>query len=104
MHSDSIKKAVIFILLCLNGLAINASANAAENFNQPHITRIVDQVIQPLMQKYQIPGMAVAVSIDGKNYFYNYGVASKETHQPITNKTLFEIGSVTKTFTGTLAS
>ena len=48
--------------------------------------------------------MAVAVIVDGESYVYNYGVASLKTRQPITNKTLFEIGSASKTFTATLAS
>jgi CubicO group peptidase (beta-lactamase class C family) len=48
--------------------------------------------------------MAIAVTINGHNYFYNYGVTSKETQQRVTNKTLFEIGSFSKTFTATLAS
>lgn len=64
----------------------------------------VDQVIQPLLQKNDIPGMAVALSVNGKHYFYNYGVASKETGQAVSNATLFEIGSLTKTFTATLAT
>ena len=63
-----------------------------------------DVIIKPLMQQYQIPGMAVAILHDGKTEFYNYGVASKETQQPITAQTLFEIGSLSKTFTATLAS
>jgi beta-lactamase class C len=63
-----------------------------------------DNIIKPLMQQYQIPGMAVAILHDGKTEFYNYGVASKETQQPITQQTLFEIGSLSKTFTATLAS
>lgn len=48
--------------------------------------------------------MAIAVTIDGKNYFYNYGVASRESQQRITSETLFEIGSLSKTFTATWAS
>lgn len=63
-----------------------------------------DTIIKPLMQQYQIPGMAVAILHNGKTEFYNYGVASKETQQPITQQTLFEIGSLSKTFTATLAS
>lgn len=64
----------------------------------------VDAIIRPLMSKYQIPGMAVALSVDGQHTFYNYGVASKATGQAITPSTLFEIGSLSKTFTATLAS
>lgn len=64
----------------------------------------VEAIIKPLMEKYQIPGMAIAITLNGKNDFYNYGVASKETRQPVTNQTLFEIGSLSKTFTATLAS
>jgi beta-lactamase class C len=63
----------------------------------------IDAIVQPLKQKYNIPGVAVAVTVDGKQYFYNYGVISKQTREPITNQTLFEIGSFSKTFTATLA-
>lgn len=64
----------------------------------------VDQAIHPLMQKHGVPGMAVALSLNGKHYFYNYGVTSKETGQPVSNASLFEIGSLSKTFTATLAT
>ncbi|CAI0813631.1 class C beta-lactamase [Serratia entomophila] len=64
----------------------------------------IDAVIQPLMKKFGVPGMAIAVTVDGQQRFYHYGVASKQTGQPITNQTLFEIGSLSKTFTATLAS
>ncbi|CAI1808028.1 Beta-lactamase [Serratia quinivorans] len=64
----------------------------------------IDAIIQPLMQKYGVPGMAIAVSVDGKQQFYDYGVASKQTGKPITNQTLFEVGSLSKTFTATLAT
>jgi CubicO group peptidase (beta-lactamase class C family) len=64
----------------------------------------VDQAIMPLLQKHDIPGMAVALSVNGKHTFYNYGVASKESGQSVSNATLFEIGSLSKTFTATLAT
>ncbi|SFI28661.1 beta-lactamase class C [Collimonas sp. OK307] len=91
-------------LLSFSIYFLAASSYAASAADQSKMKDAVDTTIQPLMQKYGIPGMAIAVTINGENYFYNYGVASKETLERVTNKTLFEIGSLSKTFTATLAS
>lgn len=48
--------------------------------------------------------MAIAVTIKDRAYFYCYGVATKDEAVPVSETTLFEIGSVSKTFTATLAS
>jgi beta-lactamase class C len=44
----------------------------------------------------------VAITAQGKRHFFYYGVASKQGGQKVAEDTLFEIGSVTKTFTATL--
>ena len=89
-------------LLSILGCVLATSSHAAAN--EADIKKAVDQAIAPLMQQYGIPGMAVGVTIDGKRYFHEYGVAYKETRQPINGESLFEIGSISKTFTATLAS
>jgi beta-lactamase class C len=48
--------------------------------------------------------MAVGIVAGGKSYIFNYGVASTQTVKPVTDDTLFEIGSITKTLTATLTS
>ena len=67
------------------------------------ISNAVDAAIRPLMAEHKVPGMAVAVTVDGHAYFFNYGVASRESNVPVNETTLFELGSVSKTFTATLA-
>lgn len=58
---------------------------------------VVDAAIQPVLDAHDIPGMAVALTLDGQVYFYNYGVAELATGKPVTENTLFEVGSVSKT-------
>lgn len=80
-----------------------AQTQAAEG-TPDHLGAVVDAAIKPLMQTQNIAGMAVAITVDGKPRFFNYGVASRETGQAVSNGTLFEIGSVSKTYTATLAA
>ncbi|AIY40724.1 Beta-lactamase [Collimonas arenae] len=94
----------IIKLLSVSMCFLAASSYAADKVDPSSVRGIVDAAIQPLIEKNNVPGIAVAVTVDGKNYFYNYGVASKETQHPITSETLFEIGSLSKTFTATLAT
>jgi beta-lactamase class C len=68
------------------------------------IAAAVDRAFRPLLEEHDVPGIAVAVTAGGQQYFFSYGVASKESKAPVTKDTLFEIGSVSKTFTATLAS
>nr|WP_229597505.1 class C beta-lactamase [Providencia rettgeri] len=85
----------IFVALSLALTTLSANA-----FTQ----KDVDDIIKPLMEQKQIPGMSVAISVDGKHYIYHYGVQSKQSLVPVSDKTLFEIGSLSKTFTATLAA
>ena len=64
---------------------------------------VVDASVKPLMQQQSIAGLVVGVVQDGKQQFFTYGVASKDTQQAVSENTLFEVGSVSKTFTATLA-
>jgi len=92
----------VIAALCASVL-LSSQAQAANN-GIPDVEKIVAQVIQPTMQRYGIPGMAVGIVMDGHSHVYDFGVMSKATGMPVTSGTLFEIGSVSKTFTATLVS
>lgn len=96
-------------LACTAASAMGAPAtNGAVSYAAVHrcteIQHIVGAAVRPLMREYKIPGMAVGIVTDGGSYVFDYGVASKQTGQPVGQDTLFELGSVSKTFTATLAS
>ncbi|MEY0499210.1 hypothetical protein AB7321_20235, partial [Providencia rettgeri] len=60
----------IFVALSLALTTLSANA-----FTQ----KDVDDIIKPLMEQKQIPGMSVAISVEGKHYIYHYGVQSKQS-------------------------
>lgn len=64
---------------------------------------MVDQAFTAVMKEYDVPGLVVGVTAGGERHFFEYGVASRESGVPATRQTVFEIGSLSKTFTATLA-
>ncbi|MEC4720803.1 class C beta-lactamase [Noviherbaspirillum sp. CPCC 100848] len=90
-------------MLSLAGLCTAVHAASPETI-EDSLQATVDAAIKPVLQEHRIPGMSVAVTVNGHRYFYNYGVASRQSGQQVSQDTLFEIGSVSKTFTATLAA
>ncbi len=70
--------------------------------NKLHAT--VDAAVQPAIEQYRIPGLAVAIVHKGERHFFNYGVASRDSGQTVDEHSLFELGSVSKLFTATLGA
>lgn len=62
----------------------------------------VYETVQQEMERLNIPGVAVGILYEGKEHSAGLGVTSMETLVPVTPDTLFQIGSITKTFLGTL--
>lgn len=86
----------------LTGLALLLSAG--HSMADTDLRQTVDSRVKALMQQQDIAGLSIAVVRDGQAQYFNYGVASRETRQPVSEDTLFEIGSVSKTFTATLGA
>ncbi len=69
-----------------------------------------DSHLQPLsekiteaMERLHVPGVAVGVLSEGEEYIAGFGVTNVEHPLPVDGDTLFQIGSTTKTVTGTAA-
>lgn len=91
-------------LTMAGSLLLIGSAWALAEPNSEQVEALVDNTIAPLMDEHRIPGMAVALSINGEQHYFNYGLANQDEGTPVTNETLFELGSVSKLFTATLAA
>ncbi len=62
----------------------------------------LSQKIVSEMKRLSIPGVAVGVWHKGREYTAGFGVTSVEHPLPVTSDTLFQVGSISKTFTGTM--
>lgn len=63
---------------------------------------LVDSLVQPFIRKANAVGLAIGFLKDGKTSTYSYGEVIKGKGQVPDANTLFEIGSISKTFTATL--
>jgi serine-type D-Ala-D-Ala carboxypeptidase/endopeptidase len=81
---------IIFLLLLV--LALESTAQS------------IDEKIKQRVEFGETPGIVVGIYENGKTQYYSYGVANLNTKEPVTSKTLFEIGSITKTFTTSMAA
>ena len=54
------------------------------------------------MERHKLPGAAIGIIHDGERFTAGLGVTSIDNPLPVTETTLFQVGSITKTFTATL--
>ena len=63
----------------------------------------IDTIVMHTANKFQAAGSSVGFSVgvvdNGKSFLYHFGSVKKGAATPPNNATIYEIGSVTKTFT-----
>ncbi len=80
-----------------------ALLSAAPLHAQVNIEQIVKEKVQPILPKNgEGGGVAVAVRMNGKTSFFNYGMADNAQNRPVTADSIFNLGSVGKVFATTL--
>ncbi len=77
-------------------------ASKTDNKLSTPLDKKIDSLLQQFMFSSNTVGLSMGILKNGKKYFYNYGETKKNNKEIPTSKNLYEIGSITKTFTGLL--
>lgn len=91
----------ISYLLLPSLFIFNTSIYAGNTSKDQEIKQLVDQNFKPLLEKYNVPGMAVGIIQNNKKYETYYGLQSVQDKKAVNSNTIFELGSVSKLFTAT---
>lgn len=92
---------ILLFILLLNIFAATVSySDNASGLSKDNIQKI-EAYISERMHDGKVPGLAVAIVKDDATIYQNgFGYANINLKTPVTEDTLFEIGSTTKAFTG----
>ncbi len=87
-------------------LFIGFQAAAQDKIDVKTVLKGFDAYVEQAMNDWQVPGLAIGIVQDGKVvYSKGYGYRNKSSKMPVTENTIFAIGSCTKAFTAaTVAS
>ena len=89
------KTLILSIAICIGALT-----SFAQNSSHQELAKNFDKNIPSLLEQYNVPGMAIAVIQKGEVILEKgYGWANASNKKPINDKTGFNIGSISKTFT-----
>lgn len=97
----------VLSLFFLTALIPQISANQPQNsVGGQAVDDIVDELkeyVEQVRTTWQIPGMAVALSLDGNVILSEgFGVKEKGKEEPVDANTIFQVGSISKSFTATV--
>lgn len=74
---------------------------STSHIKDPTFKKIARKIVSE-MRRLQVPGVAIGIWHRGKEMADGFGVTSVEHPLPVTPQTLFQTGSISKTFTGTM--
>jgi CubicO group peptidase (beta-lactamase class C family) len=94
---------ILFVLLVSLQIAAQTDRKKIELRNSWSVKdSTVNELVQAFMKDTTQVGLSLGIIKDGVTYTFHYGSREKEKKLPPTDSTIYEIGSISKTFTGTL--
>ena len=99
----NMKKLVVIAGLLLISLTVNAQT-LNDNPMRNRLDSAVDLAAKSYLSKSGRVGISIGISYNKRHYHYNYGQRAPGSKQLPTAESVYEIGSITKTFTGLLVA
>jgi len=93
---------LFYVLLTFFDKTQTQRTTRTDNHLKESLDRLVKSSIEVFMKDTSRVGVSIGVYYNGKTFTYNYGTTQKGINIKPTNNTVYEIGSITKTFTGIL--
>jgi CubicO group peptidase (beta-lactamase class C family) len=105
-EEDPMRRGAIpaLVLISILGLTSGCRSRLPEKTAQDPYRSTLQPLVEDLMRRQEIPGLAIAIVDDGKVvYAHGFGVQSmgRKDGAPTTPRTLFHMASITKTFVAT---
>lgn len=95
------RKTLIPLLLCVLACTAHAQVHSDNPLRTP-LDKLTDSVTQAAFARGECVGVSIGVIRNGQTHIYNYGETVKGNKTLPDARTVYEIGSITKTFTATL--
>ena len=75
--------------------------SALKKIKNKKFLKVCEKIVAE-MKRLITPGVSIGIYHNGKEYAAGFGITSVENPLPVTADTLFQTGSISKTFTGTI--
>lgn len=89
-------------MIALTLAIVVAPVEGSRAMTDGEVERLVAQEVKPIVPADGAGGVAVAVRIEGRTLFFNYGFADLAAKRPITSDSLFNLASMRKAFEAAL--
>jgi len=96
----NIQKSIFIAFFIISAI----SCNQGKSVKKKNKSKIVEQYAKEFLEDNRIHSVSIALVNNGKEYTFHFGEQNPNKGNPPTDSTLYELASVTKTFTGTMVA